>query len=155
MKPSPTQCGEKFQGKTAPPTGADCILGPPGICIISNKNYPVYICNGLRNCSKRTFLNGLPFVLPISLQHFAAEGLITEINQLPSTLTIETATYELVCCTMFGNGHYNGCIRCNGTKAHYDGLLESKTPCSAFLLGSDLKKRGSGYSANIITVKLL
>jgi len=140
----PAQCGERFKGQ--PPTGADFVMGPKEICLSTNRTIQIPVCNGVRTLSERKFTHSIPFSLPIYLGQFAAKGIITEIANLPSSLYVGTTEYNLVGSTLFGNSHYNACVKVCNTWGHYDGLRENKHKGSGLLMGSDLTKRNDGFS---------
>jgi len=144
ISPSPTQCGQRFQNGSPPP-GADWVFGPPGLCATTNQSFKIQMCNGVRTYHRRSFVSGIPFALPFSLQRFSAQ--VTVVSQLPMNITVEATTYELVGCTMFGNGHYTAFVKFGETGwAHYDGLRESKSQGSGLFVGTEqLSKPSSVY----------
>ena len=141
--PAPTQCGKEFA--TQPPPNTDAILGPPRLDISSGRMYQPFVCNGVRNFNQRTFVPEMPFAVPISLQHFASNGLITEPHQLPDTLVVQNKQYQLGGCTFWNGQHYTGCFRFQSQWFHYDGLPESRYRGSGVLANPLNSMRSRGY----------
>ncbi|XP_078384134.1 uncharacterized protein LOC144666603 [Oculina patagonica] len=141
--PAPRQCGKEFA--QPPPSTADAILGPPRLNLSSGQMYQPFVCNGVRTFTQRKFFPEMPFALPISLHHFATNGLITEPHQLPDTIILQNKQYELGGCTFWNGQHYSGCFRFQSQWFHYDGLPESRSRGSGVLATSLKAMRSRGY----------
>ena len=121
LVPTPGPCGTQFTG--TPPASADAVLGPQCHDLASGQNCKPYVCNGVCTHTERRFCNGIPFALPISLHHFATDGLITEPSHLPDTLTVQNKQFQLNGCTFWNGNYYNGCFRFMSQWFTYDSLL--------------------------------
>ena len=144
LVPTPGPCGTQFTG--TPPASADPVLGSQCHDLASGQNCKPYVCNGVCTHTERRFCNGMPFALPISLHHFATNGLITEPSQLPDTLTVQNKQFQLNGCTFWNGNYYNGCFRFMSQWFTYDSLLESRSRGSGVVAGPLTFMRTRGFT---------
>ncbi len=107
----------------------------PTSCL--RKHHPISpACKGSRSHSTRTFIQGMPMVLPFNVDILAKNGFIPDVNHLPDDIQINAnefiTTYKLFGVT-YGNGsHFKSAMHLPPIVVtqpgwhEYDGLWEHR-----------------------------